>query len=85
MTADKACLVLACLLAWFARKAAMFSCLLQQVCPYYLPREDKILNDAQLILMPYNYIIDPVARRGLHIQWDNAVVLFDEAHNLVRR
>jgi len=35
------------------------------------------------LFAPYNYLIDPGNRRSLNsIPWDNAVLIFDEAHNL---
>ena len=57
-------------------------CVALQVCPYYLSREPSVLRDAQLILMPYNYLIDPASRRGIDIPWENSTLIFDEAHNL---
>ena len=52
------------------------------VCPYYYSRNATTLADAEVVFVPYNYIIDRNARRGLDIAWDNCVVIFDEAHNL---
>lgn len=37
---------------------------------------------AELILMPYNYLIDPETRESVRISWENAVVIIDEAHNI---
>ncbi len=50
-------------------------------CPYYLTRE--LQKAAELILMPYNYIIDPAVRNSLGISLEKAVIIIDEAHNLV--
>lgn len=50
------------------------------VCPYFLSRE--MANTSDLIFLPYNYLIDPKTRSGLDISWDNAVLIFDEAHNI---
>lgn len=50
-------------------------------CPYYLSRE--LAKSASLVLLPYNYLIDPQMRRALgDVDWRNSVVVFDEAHNL---
>lgn len=52
-------------------------------CPYYLSRE--LHNSAELIFSPYNYLIDKENRRSLTgISWDRTVLIFDEAHNLVK-
>ncbi|CAM9495738.1 unnamed protein product, partial [Ectocarpus fasciculatus] len=51
-----------------------------EFCPYYLGRGHA--PRAELVLMPYNYLLDPGTRRGIKINWSNAVVIFDEAHNL---
>jgi regulator of telomere elongation helicase 1 len=32
--------------------------------------------------VPYNYLFDKEARTTLEIQWNNAILIFDEAHNL---
>ena len=34
------------------------------------------------MFLPYNYLIDPRTRGGLSIAWENAVLIFDEAHNV---
>ena len=52
------------------------------VCPYYISKE--MQNDADIILVPYNYLIDPVSRRSLNIDLKGSILIFDEAHNLVR-
>lgn len=51
-----------------------------QACPYFLAREGNI--DADVLFMPYNYLIDRKARGGLGLNLENAVIIFDEAHNL---
>jgi len=49
-------------------------------CPYYGMRA---LHDrATITFCPYNYLIDPAIRKGLNIELENAVVVFDEAHNI---
>ncbi|KAI3661018.1 hypothetical protein MP638_004053 [Amoeboaphelidium occidentale] len=49
-------------------------------CPYYLSRESQ--NDADIIFMPYNYLVDPNARKAQNIAVENSILIFDEAHNL---
>lgn len=51
-----------------------------QACPYYLAREGQA--EADVLFMPYNYLIDRRARAGLSLDLKGAVIIFDEAHNL---
>ncbi|EEC51330.1 predicted protein, partial [Phaeodactylum tricornutum CCAP 1055/1] len=53
-----------------------------KVCPFYYTRA--LVAKAELILVPYNYLFDKDARATTlsDIPWDNAVLIFDEAHNL---
>lgn len=39
-------------------------------------------STAEIVFMPYNYLIDYKTRAGLNIQWQGAVLIFDEAHNV---
>lgn len=50
-------------------------------CPYYLSRE--LQKTADMIFLPYNYLVDDSIRESLNINLTDAVLLFDEAHNLV--
>ncbi|KAM3617416.1 uncharacterized protein V6R79_005854 [Siganus canaliculatus] len=52
----------------------------QRACPYYLSRSLK--QQADIIFMPYNYLLDPKSRRAHNIELNGAVVIFDEAHNV---
>ncbi|XP_047464709.1 regulator of telomere elongation helicase 1 isoform X1 [Mugil cephalus] len=52
----------------------------QKVCPYYLTRSLK--QQADVIFMPYNYLLDPKSRRAHNIELNGAVIIFDEAHNV---
>ncbi|XP_078480324.1 regulator of telomere elongation helicase 1 [Lampetra planeri] len=54
----------------------------QRACPYYLSRNLK--QQADVIFMPYNYLLDPKSRRAHNIELNGAVVIFDEAHNVER-
>ncbi|KAL3528782.1 hypothetical protein ACH5RR_008104 [Cinchona calisaya] len=49
-------------------------------CPYYLSRE--LHKAVDILFAPYNYLIDRGYRKTLNIQWQNSVLIFDEAHNL---
>ncbi|XP_055389543.1 regulator of telomere elongation helicase 1 homolog [Condylostylus longicornis] len=51
-----------------------------RMCPYFGSRE--ISSEADIIFMPYNYLIDPNARRANNIQLRNTIIIFDEAHNV---
>ncbi|MFT7804710.1 regulator of telomere elongation helicase 1 isoform X3 [Arapaima gigas] len=51
-----------------------------RVCPYYLTRNLK--QQADIIFMPYNYLLDPKSRRAHNIELKGTVVIFDEAHNV---
>ncbi|KAG5343499.1 RTEL1 helicase, partial [Acromyrmex charruanus] len=49
-------------------------------CPYFLAKELK--QNADIVFMPYNYLLDPKTRRSQGIDLQNTVVLLDEAHNV---
>ena len=51
-------------------------------CPFYISRE--LQKTADIIFMPYNYLLDQNTRRSLSLDLDGAVIILDEAHNLVR-
>lgn len=49
-------------------------------CPYFLSKELK--QNADIVFMPYNYLLDPKARKAQGVDLQNTVVLLDEAHNI---
>lgn len=53
----------------------------RRTCPYYAARS--ALPEADLVLMPYASLLHADTRESLGVKLENAVVVFDEAHNLV--
>ncbi|PFX28485.1 Regulator of telomere elongation helicase 1 [Stylophora pistillata] len=51
-----------------------------RVCPYYMARELK--TTADIIFMPYNYLLDLKSRKANNVDISSSIILFDEAHNL---
>lgn len=49
-------------------------------CPYYVSRE--LLKVVDILFAPYNYLIDRGYKDSLGIEWNNSILIFDEAHNL---
>lgn len=49
-------------------------------CPYYLSKELK--QEADIIFMPYNYLLDPKSRKANGVELLNNIVILDEAHNV---
>ena len=52
----------------------------EHICPYFLQKERA--KRADLILMPYNYLIDEKIRENFDINYSNSIVIVDEAHNV---
>ena len=50
-----------------------------EACGYYGARER--ISEAELVLLPYNYLLDPKTS-GVNIDLKNAIVIIDEAHNI---
>lgn len=49
-------------------------------CPYYASKE--LSRDAEIVFLPYNYLLDPKIRDFCAIDLKNAIVILDEAHNV---
>ncbi|XP_011338584.1 regulator of telomere elongation helicase 1 homolog isoform X2 [Ooceraea biroi] len=49
-------------------------------CPYFLAKELK--QTADIVFMPYNYLLDPKTRRSQGIDLQNTIIILDEAHNV---
>ena len=50
------------------------------VCPYYKARDD--LQQAELLLLPYDYIISRQTRESMKVSLEDCVLIFDEGHNI---
>lgn len=51
------------------------------VCPYYASRDS--IRSAEIITLPYQYLLLQSTREALGLDMKNAVVIIDEAHNLI--
>lgn len=51
-----------------------------RICPYYSTRD--LMDQAQIIFSPYNYLIDPRVRQSMKIPLNNNIIILDEAHNI---
>ena len=49
-------------------------------CPYFMAREMKEVAD--VVFMPYNYILDPKLRKMNGVDIQNSIVILDEGHNV---
>ena len=52
----------------------------KKFCPYYHQKE--YISSADIIFLPYNCIINKEHRNSFQIDLNNAVLIFDEAHNV---
>ena len=50
-------------------------------CPYYFEKE-KVKNNAELILMPYNYLFNEDILKNSNLNLNNNIIIIDEAHNI---
>ncbi|KAF6211553.1 hypothetical protein GE061_012066 [Apolygus lucorum] len=51
-------------------------------CPFYMSRY--LQEEADIIFLPYNYIFDAGIRRKLNLNFNGAIVILDEGHNIDR-
>ncbi|XP_017136485.1 regulator of telomere elongation helicase 1 homolog [Drosophila miranda] len=51
-----------------------------KMCPYYGSKE--LVAQADITFMPYNYLLDPKARKANKIELGNTIIILDEAHNI---
>ncbi|XP_070573083.1 Fanconi anemia group J protein homolog isoform X2 [Ptychodera flava] len=51
-----------------------------RACPYFAVRS--LMEEADIIFCPYNYLIDPKIRSAMEIVLKDQVVVLDEAHNI---
>ncbi|KAF1326665.1 Fanconi anemia group j, partial [Globisporangium splendens] len=49
-------------------------------CAFFHARD--VLVDANIVFCPYNYVLDPSIRSAVSISLKNAIIIFDEAHNV---
>ena len=49
-------------------------------CAYYLNRKD--MHSADLVLLPYQYLLTESIRKQMKIQLTGNIVIVDEAHNI---
>lgn len=52
----------------------------KSVCAYYLGRTKA--EKAEVLLLPYNYLLDAKLRKRHKIEVANKIVILDEAHNI---
>ncbi|XP_058817488.1 regulator of telomere elongation helicase 1 homolog [Topomyia yanbarensis] len=51
-----------------------------KACPFFLSKE--LIENADILFMPYNYLLDPQARKANNLEISNTVIILDEAHNV---
>lgn len=52
------------------------------ICPFFKTREDA--KSAELMLIPYDYLINPQTRESLNLGLNGNILIFDEGHNIER-
>lgn len=54
----------------------------RNVCPFFLTKSQ--ITNADIIFIPYNYLFDSEARKNSlsEVNFENSIIIFDEAHNL---
>jgi Rad3-related DNA helicase len=51
-----------------------------KICPFYMNKERA--SGADLILMTYNYMLYESMRPNNTLNYENSIIIFDEAHNV---
>ena len=51
-----------------------------KICPFYMNKERA--SSADLILMSYNYMLYESMRPNNTLNYENSIIIFDEAHNV---
>lgn len=49
-------------------------------CPYFMSRDR--IKEAEVIFMPYNYLLHPILRDDEGIDLKNAIIIIDQVHDL---
>ncbi|XP_062565349.1 regulator of telomere elongation helicase 1 homolog [Armigeres subalbatus] len=52
----------------------------ERACPFFLSKE--IIESADILSMPYNYLLDPMMRKANNLELPNTIIIPDEAHNV---
>lgn len=54
----------------------------REICPFYYTKSQ--IQNADVIFIPYNYLFDNDARNNSlsEVEFENSIIIFDEAHNL---
>jgi Rad3-related DNA helicase len=50
------------------------------LCPYF--KEKDRVQGADLIFLPYKYLMDQTIRKFLEVDLTNTIIIIDEAHNI---
>ena len=50
------------------------------LCPYLYSKF--IRNKVNLLILPYNYVLNPEISNNVGIDLKNSIIVFDEAHNI---
>ena len=51
-----------------------------EFCPFYKSKE--LAHTSDIIFMPYNYLLDHRYIENQNFSMENALIIFDEAHNI---
>lgn len=49
-------------------------------CPYFMSKT--LSGDADIVFLPYNYVLDPKLLKSFSLKLENSIVILDEAHNV---